>query len=146
MLHTRTYATRWRSWLRHYATSRKIACSHYGPGVYSVSNRMSTRNLSWGKVRPARKSYNLTTISKPIVQKMWERGHLTTLLAPTACYRDSFAFTHTNIYYIENMMEIRVMFILVNSCRAIRCVSCLKITNVSRSDSDDGDRWSLKRR
>jgi hypothetical protein len=54
------WGTRWRSWLRCCATSRKVAGSipngvndiilqpHYGPGVDSASNRMSTRNIPWG--------------------------------------------------------------------------------------------------
>jgi hypothetical protein len=42
------WATRWHSWLRHCTTSRKVAGSipdsqsfrpHYGPGIYSASNR-----------------------------------------------------------------------------------------------------------
>jgi len=50
---TNTVGTRWRGWLRHCATSRKVAGSipdgvigifhsfrpHYGPGVDSASNR-----------------------------------------------------------------------------------------------------------
>jgi hypothetical protein len=75
--------TRYRSWLRHCATSQKIAGSspnevvgffrftssyqpHCGPGVYSASDK-STRNLSGGKRRPARKADNLTAICEPIV-------------------------------------------------------------------------------
>jgi hypothetical protein len=50
---------------------------------------MSTRNIPGGKGRPARKA-DLTAIFEPIVQKMWEPQHLTTLWASTACYRDSF--------------------------------------------------------
>jgi hypothetical protein len=55
--------TRYRSWLRHYATSRKVAGSipdevirffkwqsfqlHYGPGVYSASKRNECQESSW---------------------------------------------------------------------------------------------------
>jgi hypothetical protein len=53
---------------------------------------MSTRNLSGGKGRPAHKADNLTAIYEPNVKKMWEPGHLTTLWASTACYRDSVTF------------------------------------------------------
>jgi hypothetical protein len=35
---------------------------------------------------------NLTAICDPIVYKMWEPRHLTTLWASTASYRDSFTF------------------------------------------------------
>jgi hypothetical protein len=49
---------------------------------------MSTRNLPGGKGRPARKADNLTAICEPIVYKMWEPQHLTTLWVSTARYRD----------------------------------------------------------
>jgi hypothetical protein len=42
-------------------------------------NGMSTRNLPGGKGRPARKSDSLTAVCEPIVQKMWEPRHLTTV-------------------------------------------------------------------
>jgi hypothetical protein len=51
---------------------------------------MSTRNIPGGKGQLARKADNLTTICEPIVWKMWEPQHLTTLWASTACYRDTF--------------------------------------------------------
>ena len=57
--------TRWRSWLRHCTTSRKVTCSrwchwnfpliqsfglHYGPGVVSASNRQEYQEcFVWGK-------------------------------------------------------------------------------------------------
>jgi hypothetical protein len=47
--------TRYGSWLRHYATSRKVAVSiasevtmHYGPGVDSASNRNEYHESSSG--------------------------------------------------------------------------------------------------
>jgi hypothetical protein len=52
----------------------------------------STRNLPGGKGQLAGKADNLTAICKPIVYKMWEPQHLTTLWASTACYRDNFTF------------------------------------------------------
>jgi hypothetical protein len=52
---------------------------------------MSTRNIPGGKGRPARKA-DLTEICEPLVYKMWEPQHLTTLWASTACCRDSFTF------------------------------------------------------
>jgi hypothetical protein len=51
---------------------------------------MSTRNIPGGKGRPARKADNLTAICEPIVYKMWEPQHLTTLWVSTARYRDTF--------------------------------------------------------
>jgi hypothetical protein len=53
---------------------------------------MSTRNLPGDKVRPARKTDNLTAICESIVLKMWKPRCLTTLWDSTACYRDSFTF------------------------------------------------------
>jgi hypothetical protein len=68
---------------------------------------MSTRNLPWGKVRPALKAHNLTVISEPIVYKMWEPRRLTTLWTSTACYRDRFTFfmdvrPRVSLIYKEN--------------------------------------------
>jgi hypothetical protein len=54
---------------------------------------MSTRNILEGKGRLARKVDSLTAICEPIVWKLWEPRHLTTLWASTACYRGSFTFT-----------------------------------------------------
>jgi hypothetical protein len=53
---------RWRGWLRHCATSRKVAISipdgvtgffHYGPGVDSVSNRNKCQGYLFGGVKAA---------------------------------------------------------------------------------------------
>jgi hypothetical protein len=54
---------------------------------------MSTRNIPGGDGRPARKADNLTAICEPIVYKMWEPQHLTTLWVSTAHYRDTFTFS-----------------------------------------------------
>jgi hypothetical protein len=75
--------TRQRSWLRHYATSQKVAGASTGevdfsvelilpaalwPGVDSTTNRNKNQEFSWGgKVRPVRRTDNLTAISEPIV-------------------------------------------------------------------------------
>jgi hypothetical protein len=98
-----------RSWLRHYATSWKVAGSipDEVTGFFNQPNpssrimglrstqpltEMSTRNLPGGKRRPVREADNLTAICEPIVQKMWEPRRLTTLWAFMVCYRDSFTF------------------------------------------------------
>jgi hypothetical protein len=68
--------TRWRSWMRHRAASRKVAGSiarwcpwnfsvtafqpHYGHGVDSDSNRNEYQGISWGVKRPVRRPDNLT--------------------------------------------------------------------------------------
>jgi hypothetical protein len=62
--------TRWRSWLRHCATSQKdrrfdSRWSHWNFSVALWSTQplteMSTRNPSWGQRRPVRRADNLTT-------------------------------------------------------------------------------------
>jgi hypothetical protein len=79
-----TRGTRWRSWLRRYVTSRKVAGSipdevigflnwpnPFGLKMAVVSTQplteMSTRNFPGGEVWPARKADNLTAICEPIV-------------------------------------------------------------------------------
>jgi hypothetical protein len=75
--------TRKRSWLRHYATSRKVAGSSpdevdffnlpnpsrrtIALGSTQPLTKMSTRNLSGSKGRPARKANKLTAICEPTV-------------------------------------------------------------------------------
>jgi hypothetical protein len=71
------WGKRWRSWLRHYATSRKVVRSIPDgvTGFFNVPNpssrtmamgstqpltEMSTRNLPGSKRRPARKADDLT--------------------------------------------------------------------------------------
>jgi hypothetical protein len=77
--------TRYRSWLRHYATSRKVAGSSPdevdffnlpNPSSRTVAlgstqplTEMNTRNLPGGKGLPARKADNLTTIGELIVYR-----------------------------------------------------------------------------
>jgi hypothetical protein len=61
-------------------------------GSTQLLTEMSTRNLSGGKGRPARKADNLIAICDPIIWKIWEPGRLKTPWASTACYRDSFNF------------------------------------------------------
>jgi hypothetical protein len=39
-----------------------------------------------------RKADNLTAICEPIIQKIWDPRHLTTLWASASCYSDSFTF------------------------------------------------------
>jgi coenzyme F420-reducing hydrogenase delta subunit len=96
---------RYSSWLRHYATSRKVAGSiphevigfiFNGPNPSSRTmalgstqslTEMSTSNLPGGNGRPARKADNLTVICETI---MWEPRRITALWTSTACYRDSF--------------------------------------------------------
>jgi hypothetical protein len=77
-------ATRKRSWLRHYATRRKVAGSipdefigffnwpnsssrNMAPGLTQPLTEMRTRNLPGGNGRPVRKADKLTAIFEPIV-------------------------------------------------------------------------------
>jgi hypothetical protein len=61
-------------------------------GSIQPLTEMSTRNILGSNGRPALRADNLAAIYEPIVQKMWEPQHLTTLGASTACYRDTFTF------------------------------------------------------
>jgi len=78
VLHIWSWGTRWRSWLRHCASSRKVAGSipdgvigifhWHNPsgctmalGLTQPLTEMSTRNISWGWKRPVRRADNLTT-------------------------------------------------------------------------------------
>jgi len=80
------WGTGWRSWLRHYATSRKVAGSipdgvtgifhwHNPPGrtmalgLTQPVTEMSTRNISRGYRRPVCRVDNLTHLHVPIVLK-----------------------------------------------------------------------------
>jgi hypothetical protein len=57
-------------------------------GLTQPLTEMSTRNHLEGKGRPVRKA-DLTAIYEPIVYKIWEHQHLTSVGASTACYRDN---------------------------------------------------------
>jgi hypothetical protein len=100
------WGTRYCSWLRHYATSRKVAGSipdevtgfFYWPNPSTALcpwrstqplTEMSTKYLPGVRGRLARMANKLTTICEPIAWKMWKPQHLTTLYSSTACYRDS---------------------------------------------------------
>jgi hypothetical protein len=77
--------TQWRSWLRHYATSRKVAGSRTceveffdspNPSSRTMAlvstqplSEISTRNLPGGKGRPACKADSLTSISSRLSRK-----------------------------------------------------------------------------
>jgi hypothetical protein len=104
--YARTSGTRQRSWLRHYATSRKFAVSIPDEAIVffnlpNASSRtvvlgsthslkeMGVRNTPEGSKLPARKA-DLTAICEPIVQKMWQPRRIQNLWASTACYRDRF--------------------------------------------------------
>jgi hypothetical protein len=63
---------------------------------------MNTRSLRGGKGRPERKADNLTAICERNLQKIWEPRRLTLLWAFTACYRDSFNFTHSTVHISVN--------------------------------------------
>jgi hypothetical protein len=59
-------------------------------GSTQALNRNEYQNIPGGKGRLANKAENLIAIYEPIVKKMWEPQHLTTLWASTGCYRDTF--------------------------------------------------------
>jgi hypothetical protein len=74
---------------------------------------MSTRNLTDGKERPARKADKLTAICEPIVKKMWEPRRLTALWASTACYRDSFT-----LFFLRLNNKTLCLYLILKSKRA----------------------------
>jgi hypothetical protein len=57
-----------RSWLKHYATSRKVAGSRPDKviGYFPHSKRNEYQESSWGKRWPALKTDNLTVMYEPI--------------------------------------------------------------------------------
>jgi len=82
------WGTRWRIWLRHCTTSRKVSGSipdgvtgifhWHNPsgrtmalGLTQPLTEMSTRNISWGKRRPVRRADNLTTF---MCRLSWNMG------------------------------------------------------------------------
>jgi hypothetical protein len=67
---------------------------------------MSTRNLSGGEGRPARKA-DLTAICELIFQIIWDPQHLSTLWASMACYRDNFSFTCTGPSFLSRCYYFR---------------------------------------
>jgi hypothetical protein len=58
------------------------SCTMY-LGLTQPLTELSTRNLPGGKGRPVCKADNLTAVCYPIIYKMWDPRHLTTLLTPT---------------------------------------------------------------
>jgi hypothetical protein len=97
------------SWLRRYATNRKVAGSFPDEviGFFNLPNpssrtmamvstqlltEMSTRILSGGKGRTACKADNFTAICEPIFLKLWEPRRFTALWEYAACCRNSFNF------------------------------------------------------
>jgi hypothetical protein len=95
--------TQLRSWLRHYATSRKVTASFPDEvtGFFNwpiPSSRNMTLELTQPLTKwvagiflgikggwPAREAENLTAICEPVVQKMWKPRRLTTLWVSTVC-------------------------------------------------------------
>jgi hypothetical protein len=63
---------------------------------------MSTKNLSEGEGRSARKADILTAICEPTVKKMRELRRSATVWTSTACYRDSFTF----LYFIDRILGV----------------------------------------
>jgi hypothetical protein len=92
---------------------------------------MSTRNLSGGEERPARKADNFTAICESIVYKMWEPRRLTTLWASMACYSYSlciyvltFNFANCGCYDVRSRKP-RITAV------GIRCADPLKLALTS---------------
>jgi hypothetical protein len=73
-------------------------------GLTQPLTEMSTRNIPGGEGRTVRKADNLTAICEPIVYKMWEPQHLTTLWVSTARYRDTFTLPYTMTLFHLQML------------------------------------------
>jgi hypothetical protein len=126
-------------------SSRSVALGSTQPVT-----EMSTRNLSAGKGRPARKHDNLTAICEPIVKKMWEPRPLTILWAFTACYRDSITKYHViRTYrrvkgYVQAFLTSNIMFLDISiDLVSSKTPSCLylKKHNVSEIGTSSVD-WA----
>jgi hypothetical protein len=86
------------------ATHTRTSLAHWNPSRVGLASQtrtcmgplteMSTRNILGGEGRPARRADNLAAIYEPIVEKMWERQHLTALWAFAACCRDTFTLLY----------------------------------------------------
>ena len=100
--------TRWRSWLRHYATSRKVeglipdgftGIFHWHIpsgrtmllGSTHPPTEMSTRNISWGWRRPLRMADNLNTF---MCRLSWNLG------ASTSCNPQGLSGPVMGLFYI----------------------------------------------
>jgi len=105
--------TRWRSWLRHCATSRKVASSipdgvigffyWHNPSERTMAlgstqplKEMSTRNVSWGWRRPVRRADNLTTF---MCRLSWNLG-ASTSWNPQALSRPVMGLLYLYLYLI----------------------------------------------
>jgi hypothetical protein len=92
---------RYRSWLRHYATSRKVEGSipdevtgfFNRPNPFSCTTALGStqRNECQGSSLEVKSGRRLRLTSVYCLEKMWEHRRLTTLWASTAPYRDSFS-------------------------------------------------------
>jgi hypothetical protein len=69
---------------------------------------MSTRDLPGVKVRPVREADNLPAICEPIVELMWDPGHLATLYANSSYYGDGFPFSLCNVAMRWHFMQYAV--------------------------------------
>jgi hypothetical protein len=90
-----------RRWRRHVPPKRQLTFNGLSSRTIALGStqlliEISTRNLSGGDGRPARKADNLTAICELIVYKMWAPRRLTNLWAFMACYRGSFTFYPCN--------------------------------------------------
>jgi hypothetical protein len=104
-----SWGTRWRSWLRHCATSRKVAGSlpdgvtgifhchnPSGLGLTQHLKEMSTRNISWGLRRPMRWADSRTSFMCRMSCKLGA----STSWNPHGLSRDCFTFTFTKLQQI----------------------------------------------
>jgi hypothetical protein len=112
--------SRWGDWIFKFTQSFQ---PHYVPGVDSASNRKEYQEYSWNvlrdKRRSARKADNLIAIYEPIVFKMWEPQHLTTLWVSTACYRDTFTYFYLLTYESDSNFIVTCKVVRVTKWRVL---------------------------
>jgi hypothetical protein len=102
---------------------------------------MSTINYPENKVRPGHESNSLTDIYEPIVRKMWDPRHLTTLRAFAVCYKDSSSFTLRQSYRIKAKLSVSLIISPLLSEYSWRSVGIIPPFLSSKSEGSGLDSW-----
>ena len=119
----------WRSWLRHCATSRKVAGSisdgvtgifyRHNPsgrtmalGLTQPLTEMSTRNISWGS--KGGRCIGLTTLPPFCADclEIWEPQLPGTLRVCPGLSWDGFIFTFTIVVYVRGLIHLFAYFLI----------------------------------
>ena len=133
---SRFRGTRWRSWLRHCATSRKVAGSIAdGVGIFHWHNpsgctmalgltqpltEMSTSNISWGQRQPVRRADNLTTF---MCQLSWNL-RASTSWNPQGLSRPVMGLLYIYFSFCCYLLSLHILVKLTHSTFVLTCLSC----------------------